>query len=236
MQVERLVLVPTLACLILVSGCGDDGSDIPALGVESITAVLARSSDARPLKLNHQRLTPIWTVSRDQELSCAGVAVAGGQVGGKGNFTQLGESSVDVSAAWNVGNLIQTTAQYQPVGPAGGPVAPVLGQSEYPYAFSYDPEAGECGQAVEATGKVILTAANGDQVFGDITGGEAHRLDFILNGDGVETFAEVSVTGGTGRFADATGEFVVHTIARMLPTFRFAITLAEILPGATLGY
>jgi hypothetical protein len=73
-------------------------------------------------------------------------------------------------------------------------------------------------------------------VFGNITGGEAHRLDFIINGDGVESFVEVAVTGGTGRFAGATGSFVVHSIARIQPTLRFAITLAEILPGGTLGY
>jgi hypothetical protein len=157
-------------------------------------------------------------------------------VGGKGNFSHLGQSSVNVSAAWDVGHLIQTPARYSPVGPAGGPVAPVLGQNDYPYAFNYDPIAKACGQTVSATGKVILTASNGDRLFGDITGGEAHRLDFILNGDGVETFAEVQVSGGTGRFANATGEFVVHTIARILPTLRFAITLAEILPGGTVGY
>jgi hypothetical protein len=157
-------------------------------------------------------------------------------VGGKGDFTQLGSSAVDVSAAWNIGNLLKTPPRYSPVGPAGGPVAPVIGQSGYPYAFHYNPQTGKCGQAVAATGKAVLTASNGDQVFGNITGGEAHRLDFIINGDGVESFVEVAVTGGTGRFAGATGSFVVHSIARIQPTLRFAITLAEILPGGTLGY
>jgi hypothetical protein len=112
----------------------------------------------------------------------------------------------------------------------------VLGASGYPYAFHHDPATGDCQQTVWATGEVVLTAANGDRLHGAITGGEAHRLDFILSGDGVETFAEVAVTGGTGRFADATGSFVVHTIARITPTLRFAITLAEIMPGGTLGY
>jgi hypothetical protein len=64
----------------------------------------------------------------------------------------------------------------------------------------------------------------------------AHKLDFIVDGDGVESFAEVAVTGGTGRFAAATGAFVVHTIARIQPTLNFAITLAEVLPGGTIGY
>jgi hypothetical protein len=226
-----------VASIFSAGACGkDDPADVPRAGVEAITAVLASRSDARPVKLNHHALVPVWTVSKDQELGCGGSAVAGGQVGGKGDFTQLGSSAVDVSAAWNIGNLLKTPPRYSPVGPAGGPVAPVIGQSGYPYAFHYNPQTGKCGQAVAATGKAVLTASNGDQVFGNITGGEAHRLDFIINGDGVESFVEVAVTGGTGRFAGATGSFVVHSIARIQPTLRFAITLAEILPGGTLGY
>jgi hypothetical protein len=215
---------------------GNDGSGIPALGVDAITAVIVPGAQVRPLKLNHHGLEPVWTVSKDQELSCGGAAAAGGDVGGKANFTHLGETWVEVSAAWDVANLLQSPAQYEPVGPAGGPVAPVIGQSGYPRAFHYDPATGSCQQTVAATGNVVLTAANGDRLFGDITGGEAHRLDFIIAGDGVETFAAVAVTGGTGRFEDATGSFVVHTIARIRPTLRFAITLAEIMPGGTLGY
>ena len=229
--------VLTVACLLGTIACASpDGSDIPGAGVEAITAVLAARADARPVKLNHHALVPVWTVSRDQELGCGGPAVAGGQVGGSGNFSHLGQSAVDVSVAWNVGTLLQTPARYTPVGPAGGPVAPVLGQSSYPYAFHYNPTTGNCGQAVAATGNVVLTAANGDKVFGNVTGGEAHRLDFIFDGDGVEAFIEVAVTGGTGRFSGATGSFVVHTIARLTPTLNFDITLAEVLPGGTLGY
>jgi hypothetical protein len=230
-------LVPVVMCALVVVGCGgDDGSTIPGLDADAITAVIVAGADARPLKLNHHALTPVWTVSKDQEIGCGGPGVAGGLVGGKGNFTQLGQSSVDVSAAWDIAHQIQTPAQYHPVGPASGPVAPVIGQAGYPYAFHYDPATGACAQTVSATGKVVLTAANGDRLYGDITGGEAHKLDFIVDGDGVESFAEVAVTGGTGRFAAATGAFVVHTIARIQPTLRFSITLAEILPGGTIGY
>jgi hypothetical protein len=237
MLVKQLRRLPASVCVLAVVACsGDDVSDLPALDVEAITAVVARGADARPLKLNHSGLEPVWTVSKDQELACGGTAVAGGLVGGRASFTHLGASWVDVSAAWDVANLIATPARYQPVGPAGGPVAPVLGASGYPYAFHHDPETGDCQQTVSATGEVVLTAANGDRLHGSITGGEAHRMDFILPGDGVETFAEVTVTGGTGRFADATGSFVVHTIARITPTLRFAITLAEIMPGGTLGF
>jgi hypothetical protein len=209
-----------LLILISATACGSDDTTSPP-GV---------------LELNNQHLEPVWTVSKDQEIGCGGTGVAGGQVGGTGDFSALGESTVDVSAAWDISNLIQSTPEFTPVGPASGPVAPVIGQSGYPYAFHYDPETSSCKQNVQATGKVILTAANGDRLYGDITGGEAHKLDFIIDGDGVESFARTTVTGGTGQFAGASGSFTVHLIARMLPTLKFSITLAEILPGSTLYY
>jgi hypothetical protein len=236
MRMKRLHQVAVGVWVVSVMACSSDGSDISAVGVDAISAVIVPGAGVRPIALNHQALTPLWTVSKDQEISCGAPASAGGDVGGKASFTHLGQSWVEVSAAWDVANLLTTPAQYQPVGPAGGPVAPVIGQSGYPHAFSYDPESGTCQQTVAATGKVVLTAANGDRLLGDITGGEAHRLDFLINGDGVETFAAVEVTGGTGRFADATGSFVVHTIARITPTLRFKITLAEIMPGGTIGF
>jgi hypothetical protein len=220
MRSKQLTQGTGLLFLTLLMACGSDDPSGPP-GV---------------LDLNNQHLAPLWTVSKDQELECGGNGVAGGQVGGTGDFSSLGESTVDVSAAWDIANLIQTAPQYTPVGPATGPVAPVIGQSDYPYAFHYDPETGNCQQTVEATGKVVLTAANGDRLFADITGGEAHKLDFIIDGDGVETFTQTVVTGGSGQFSAATGSFVVHTIVRLQPTLRFEITLAEILPGGTLSY
>jgi hypothetical protein len=236
MRVKRLLRVPAVVCVVSVAACSDDGSDIPPLGVDAISAVIVPGAEARPLQLNHHALVPVWTVSKDQEIGCGAPASAGGDVGGNASFSHLGQSWVEVSAAWDVANLLTTPAQYQPVGPAGGPVAPVIGQSGYPHQFHYDPATGTCQQTVAATGKVVLTAANGDRLFGDITGGEAHRLDFLIAGDGVETFAAVDVTGGTGRFAEATGSFVVHSIARITPTLRFRITLAEIMTGGTIGF
>ena len=232
-QLTRLALV--LGSFSLACG-GNDAPGIAPLNVDAVTAVLARGADARPVKLNHHAIVPIWTVSKDEQAACGGPVAAGGQVGGRGNFTHLGESAVDVSVAWDVGHLIQTPARYRPVGPAGGPVAPVVGPAGYPFPFAHDPYTGNCAQTVAATGQIVLTAANGDQLYGKVAGGEAHRLDFIIPGDGVESFIEVDVTGGSGRLTDATGAFVVHTIARLTPSLRFAVTLAEILPGGTLGY
>jgi len=223
--------------IALLAGCTTSGDDRDAgLSPEAITAVLSRGNDARSLTLNHHALALNWGITKSQEEGCGGTAIAGGDLGGSAVFSHLGYSSVSVSAAWDIGHLITGSARFKPQGPASGPVAPVLGQSKYPYNFHYDPANNKCGAGHVATGKVVLVAANGDQVRGDITGGETHKLDFIVDGDGVETFATVTVTDGTGRFAGATGSFVVHSIARLQPSLTFAITFAELLPGATLGF
>jgi hypothetical protein len=215
--------VGLLLSLAVVSGlvaCGDDVS----------------GPQTRQLAMTSHQLVPVWTISRDQDLACGG-GKAGGQVGGIATFTELGVTAVEVSAAWDVANLLQTPQQYNPTGPAGGPRAPVLDQDDYPYTFRFNPSTNACGQTNTATGKVILTAADGGRVLGDIVGGEAHRLDFVLQGDGVESFVEVEVTGGTGRYEDVTGSFVVHVIVQFrLATMDFGINLAEILPGGTLRF
>jgi len=228
-------LLPLFGC----TGASDDAHRIAAATPEAITAVLSRSADARPLALNHQDLEVPWAVAGAQEAKCepTGAKITGAMISGKGNFSHLGQTTVSTSLAWDIGHLLSPgTAKYKPVGPASGPVAPVFGPARYPYAFHYDPIHGVCGNAVTATGKVVLTAANGDQVFGNVVGGETHKLDFIIDGDGGETFAEVTVTGGTGRFEDATGSFTMHAIARLGPTLTFHVTFAEVLPGGTLGY
>jgi hypothetical protein len=189
--------------------------------------------------LDNQELEIPWAVSGSQEENCAGpgIRITGSAVSGKGDFTHLGHTTVSTSMAWDIGHLLSPSdVKYKAIGPASGPVAPVFGRDKYPYTFHYDPIKGECGSGVTATGKVVLTASNGDRVFGDIVGGETHKLDFIFDGDGGETFAEVAVTGGTGRFEGATGSFTVHAIARLGPTLKFVVTFAEVLPGGTIGY
>jgi hypothetical protein len=235
----RRSIVPLPVSLALLLGCtgaSDEGGSHAPVSPEAITAVLSRGADARPFKLNHQDLDVVWAVTRAQDLGCGGSGFTGAGVAGKGDFSHLGQTTVSVSPAWDIGHLIQGSPKYKPVGPASGPVAPILGRGAYPYTFHYDPATGTCGQTVTATGKVVLTAANGDRVFGDVLGGETHKLDFVVDGDGGEVFVEVAVTGGTGRFEGATGSFTVHAISRLGPTLKFVVTLAEVLPGGTLGY
>jgi hypothetical protein len=237
MTTHRSVALGLLSAIAMLAACATSAdSSGGGISPDAVTAVLSRGSDARPLTLNHHALALNWGITKSQEQGCGGSAIAGGDLGGSAAFSQLGNSSVSVSAAWDIGHLITGAARFTPKGPASGPVAPVLGQSAYPYAFHYDPSNGQCHGGYVATGKVVLVAANGDRVTGDITGGETHKLDFIIDGDGVETFATVVVTGGTGRFADATGSFIVHSIARLRPSLSFALTFAELLPGGTLGY
>ena len=64
-----------------------------------------------------------------------------------------------------------------------------------------------------AIGTFAFTAANGDTVTGTFTGASAPTaLPDVFS---IEETA--SITGGTGRFADATGSFVVNRLVN-LPT------------------
>lgn len=218
-----LLSVPVLGLAWV--GCGDDDDDPKPVGPVEHSLTMSQAA-----------LDVEWAVDRDSEVACAGDSIAGGLTVGDAIFSELGESHIEASAAWNVGNLLPS-GQYTPDGPAGGPVAPVLEPSEYPHEFEYDARIGKCGSGLTATGTVRITAANGDIVDGTVQGGEAHRLDFLMPGDGVESFVEVNVTGGTGAYKNATGSFVMHTIVRFDPDLgHFVIDSAEMLPGGKLTF
>lgn len=190
-----------------------------------------------PLEMSQGNLELQWAVVAAQEQACGGGRVAGGYMTGQANFTQLGLSSITMSAAWDIDRLIDPP-QFTPTSPAvGGPVATVLQGDEYPYAFHFAPAAQQCGNTVEATGEIVLTAANGDKVFGAVSGGETFRLDFQNPGDGIENFTIITVEGGTGRYENATGSFTAHTITRFdYTSSHFVMDLAEVLPGGTISY
>jgi hypothetical protein len=80
---------------------------------------------------------------------------------------------------------------------------------------------------------VTLRAANGDEVHGVVTGGEVYELGFSVPGDGQEQFMEVEVDGGTGRFANATGRFVIHSIFNLVD---LKIVESSIMSGGVIGY
>lgn len=187
--------------------------------------------------MSNSHLSLEWGIVKAQEEFCGGGPIAGGSIVGEANFTHLGRSSIELSAAWDIGRLIPSP-QFVPTSPAASEtVATVLGGNDYPYQFHVKPFTLQCVSTVSATGELTLKAANGDELFGTVMGGETFRLDYILPGDGIETFAIIAITGGTGRFQNATGSFVAHTISRLdYLAGKFVIDSVDVLPGGTLGY
>ncbi len=215
-----IVVVAFVTVALLASACGPAGPH------------------SRPLAMTSSQLTLDWGVTRDQELGCGGDEIAGGSDSGTATWTDLGTVQVHLTAAWDIGNLLDPGAtQFTPVGPTGGPVAPVLGQARYPYAFHYDPLTDTCADAVTADGILTLTNGAGDTVQGEVTGGETYRLDFQQPGDGTESFIMIDIVGGTGAFASASGSLVVHDIVQFdFGSGTFVTNLAEVLPGASITY
>jgi hypothetical protein len=210
-----------------------------------LLALLAAACAPAPVAQTHafemtdQDLELVWAITRDHELPCGGDEMGGGAMAGQATFAELGVLDIAFTAAWDIEARIADPAQaeFEPQGPSGGPFAPVFGPDEHPYHFQYDPFTDTCAQVVSATGEIEFTATDGAQIFAVVTGGETHRLDYVTEGDGIETFATAAFAGGTGRFAAASGSFVIHTIARFdIPTMSFVVELVEVLPGGTITY
>jgi hypothetical protein len=71
------------------------------------------------------------------------------------------------------------------------------------YSFGMEHEVNLVNQA--ATGSIEFTAANGDRLYATFTGqGFSTPIPGVL-----ATVETATITGGTGRFEDATGEFTV---------------------------
>ena len=185
-----------------------------------------------------------WGITIFQEVPCGGPEIAGGELTGEGTFTGgLGGAELTMSSAWDVGNLLDDAdKEFVPESPqAAGPAAPVLGENDYPHAFVFNPFTDEClvpGEApAVATGDITFLASDGAELYGNVVGGETYRLDFVVEGDGIETFNIIEFAGGTGRFSGATGSFVVHSIFRFdHGAQEFVLDLAEVLPGGTITY
>lgn len=179
-----------------------------------------------------------WAITRDHEMPCGGNEVGGGAISGTATFAEIGLVNLELSSVWDIENKLEPAeVEHEPEGPAGGPVARVFGKQEYPYDFMFSPFTGQCETVVSATGELTLTTDNGDTIFGMVEGGETHRLDFVMEGDGVETFARIDIEGGTGEFEGATGQFVTHTITRFdFESNQFVMDLATVLPGGTITY
>ena len=193
-RMKRLMtLLVVLAVGILISG-------IPS-------EALAKGPQARPMKGTFSDLAV--TQAQDhffEELVCGGGPFAGADSTAQGKVSHLGKTATTISTAWEWGT--PAAGDFTPVGPFTASSATVVGV--HVFNGQVFPAAGCNSWAT--TGIVTLTAANGDLVTGTVTGGEIYELGFTVAGDGQESFIEVDITGGTGRFSGAMGSFVTHSI------------------------
>ena len=179
---------------------------IAATVLLSSTAI-AKGPSERPLKGTFSDFT--LDQAQDhffEELGCGGGPFAGPETTAQGKVSHLGKTESTLSTAWDWGT--PAAGVYTSVGPTTASSATVVGVHSFEGqvfpAFGCIPW--------DTTGMVTLTAASGDQVTGDVTGGEIYELGFVVAGDGQESFIAVTIMGGTGRFAGATGSFVTHSI------------------------
>ena len=177
------------------------------------------ASVERPIKGVFKDYAPVWVVSHFSERACNGL-VAGAEVKSRGNVSHLGLTTVTASAAWDWATPAGSV--FRPSGPVTGPSATIL------------PDSTEfCSQPVTATGRVTLAAANGDVLYGIVAGGEVYELGYEQPGDGQEQFMIVTVDGGTGRFVEAEGQFVIHSIFDL---GNMKMVRSEIMPGGRIRY
>ncbi len=182
-----------------------------------------------------------WVVTAPMEEACGAPRFAGGEIEGSADFGDLGRLDLVMSAAWDISeaNPNADESEYEPESEhTGGPFAPVLSGDDYPYAFVSSPfPSMGCGPSETATGELELSSADGDTIAGVVTGGETHRLDVNIEGDGIETFVEIEFTGGTGAFAGASGSAVLHLITHVDPAEGdFVIDVLGVLEGGTVTY
>ena len=129
-----------------------------------------------------------------------------------------------------VGTIEYTQISQQPevfrlVGKAAGMVSH-LGKVQAEVIF---PEASIPGARLdlgEVTWTGSITTANGDKIFGEYTA-VADSFEITLSGD-VFYSASLVITGGTGRFAGATGEAVADAVANVF-TLGFTVEIRGII-------
>lgn len=147
---------------------------------------------------------------------------AGARVLSAGNASPLGNFTGSASAAWDWGTL--AAGVFIPVaGSHGGTVttssATVIGS--YPQSF--------CSSSFEASGIAIMKDTDGDELIGTITGGEIYEVNFgLFPGDGQESFLTVVITGGSGKWAGATGSYVTHSIIKVTAVPSLVVVFSEI--------
>ncbi len=232
MCVRNVLRLALIAIAVSLIGCdpavvptapvGEDGFSLPSHGAganeEEVTEV---PRPTRPLRGPFTDIEFSWFVNHFAEAGCGGGLVAGAEARATGHVTALGRIDAVASAAWDWS--VSAAGVYTPTGPGTGTSATVM--TMYPHAF--------CSVPVLATGSPVLTQVNGDEVHGVVSGGEVYELGFNVPGDGQEQFIEVTIVGGTGRFENATGFFVIHAVVDIAAGEPLVI---EIMPGGEIRY
>ncbi len=141
----------------------------------------------------------LWLAASIVSVLCiSGLARAGDQVPFKAAFTGLDYPSFPDACTILVGHVDEGEATE-------------LGQCTYTSTSISD----GCGSLLGHDDDVVLTAANGDQLFG-------HSVDISVEVDDSDpATAEivgdtmVFITGGTGRFANTSGTFLMSFVAKL---------------------
>ena len=110
-----------LAGAFVLAGCGGGSS-------------VDEQAEERPFDMTAADVVLDWGITMFQEEPCSGNKMAGGAISGTADFVGIGTLSVEMSSAWDIGNLLDDAEkEFEPVSdaaPEDGPAAPVLGQDD----------------------------------------------------------------------------------------------------------
>lgn len=84
---------------------------------------------------------------------------------------------------------------------------------------------------LSSAGTTTITAANGDELYTTYSSAGTDNLDGTYTIDGVH-----EITGGTGRFAGATGSFTTTSIAQMMTTLETVTIAGKVYITGTISY
>ena len=151
-------------------------------GVHSAADAGSGATVTKKMKGSFSAPTLLSGTDHFSELDCGGAPYAHGESTATGNVRHLGLTEVytDASWDWSVYTAMDRHADM------------LLALGAYTF----------CSSGETPTNEITFTAANGDEIFADITSG---RVNELCSGAGFEILIGYTITDGTGRFTGATG-------------------------------
>jgi hypothetical protein len=171
-----------------VVGIGASGLLLASGGLPAAAATV-------PINGTFTTLAATNGVDHLNEQGC-GPPYAGSESSAGGSVSPYGVGTGTLSTHWDWGT--SAPGAFTPTGATTGFSATVLTGS-YTSCFN---------ATFTATG-VANIQFGADTLQGQVSGGEIYEID---SGAGQESFIVVTVTGGTGQFATATGSYVTHSV------------------------